>query len=108
MSPETGFQSDRELVSLRVEKKSRAQSPDTSPIRVKQALFVRGHIQESTNEGWCSGAEYGAMAMETDQVVGLSLIAISLIIFTYYTTWVILLVPGTNLGQVPNKQLLNK
>ncbi|XP_006082249.1 dolichol phosphate-mannose biosynthesis regulatory protein-like [Myotis lucifugus] len=31
------------------------------------------------------------MAMGTDQVVGLSLIVVSLIIFTYYATWVILL-----------------
>ncbi|XP_005859509.1 PREDICTED: dolichol phosphate-mannose biosynthesis regulatory protein-like [Myotis brandtii] len=39
------------------------------------------------------------MAMGTDQVVGLSLIVVSLIIFTYYATWVILLIPSTNLGQ---------
>ncbi|NP_001230988.1 dolichol phosphate-mannose biosynthesis regulatory protein [Sus scrofa] len=31
------------------------------------------------------------MATGTDQVVGLGLVAVSLIIFTYYTTWVILL-----------------
>lgn len=31
-------------------------------------------------------------ATGTDQVVGLGLVAVSLIIFTYYTTWVILLV----------------
>lgn len=31
-------------------------------------------------------------ATGTDQVVGLGLVAISLIIFTYYTAWVILLV----------------
>ncbi|XP_004849340.1 dolichol phosphate-mannose biosynthesis regulatory protein [Heterocephalus glaber] len=31
------------------------------------------------------------MATGTDQVVGLSLVALSLIIFTYYTVWVILL-----------------
>ncbi|XP_051687023.2 dolichol phosphate-mannose biosynthesis regulatory protein [Oryctolagus cuniculus] len=33
----------------------------------------------------------GAMATGTDQVVGLGLVAISLIVFTYYTAWVILL-----------------
>ncbi|KAF6327219.1 dolichyl-phosphate mannosyltransferase subunit 2, regulatory [Rhinolophus ferrumequinum] len=33
----------------------------------------------------------GEMATGTDQVVGLGLVAVSLIIFTYYTTWVILL-----------------
>ncbi|XP_006892675.1 PREDICTED: dolichol phosphate-mannose biosynthesis regulatory protein [Elephantulus edwardii] len=32
-----------------------------------------------------------AMATGTDQVVGLGLVAISLIIFTYYTVWVIFL-----------------
>uniref|UniRef100_Q96BP5 Dolichol phosphate-mannose biosynthesis regulatory protein n=1 Tax=Homo sapiens TaxID=9606 RepID=Q96BP5_HUMAN len=32
------------------------------------------------------------MATGTDQVVGLGLVAVSLIIFTYYTAWVILLV----------------
>ncbi|XP_004392601.1 dolichol phosphate-mannose biosynthesis regulatory protein [Mirounga angustirostris] len=31
------------------------------------------------------------MATGTDQVVGLGLVAVSLIIFTYYTAWVILL-----------------
>ncbi|XP_050011290.1 dolichol phosphate-mannose biosynthesis regulatory protein isoform X3 [Alexandromys fortis] len=31
------------------------------------------------------------MATGTDQVVGFGLVAVSLIIFTYYTTWVILL-----------------
>ncbi|XP_006983544.1 dolichol phosphate-mannose biosynthesis regulatory protein [Peromyscus maniculatus bairdii] len=31
------------------------------------------------------------MATGTDQAVGFGLVAISLIIFTYYTTWVILL-----------------
>nr|XP_051687023.1 dolichol phosphate-mannose biosynthesis regulatory protein [Oryctolagus cuniculus] len=31
------------------------------------------------------------MATGTDQVVGLGLVAISLIVFTYYTAWVILL-----------------
>nr|XP_045052998.1 dolichol phosphate-mannose biosynthesis regulatory protein isoform X2 [Desmodus rotundus] len=31
------------------------------------------------------------MATGTDQVVGLGLVALSLIIFTYYTAWVILL-----------------
>ncbi|KAM6182906.1 dolichol phosphate-mannose biosynthesis regulatory protein isoform 1-T1 [Erethizon dorsatum] len=31
------------------------------------------------------------MATGTDQVVGLGLLAVSLIIFTYYTVWVILL-----------------
>ncbi|KAM9207528.1 dolichol phosphate-mannose biosynthesis regulatory protein [Dugong dugon] len=31
------------------------------------------------------------MATGTDQVVGLGLVAVSLIIFTYYTVWVILL-----------------
>ncbi|XP_028377872.2 dolichol phosphate-mannose biosynthesis regulatory protein [Phyllostomus discolor] len=40
---------------------------------------------------WCSGAERGEMATGTDQVVGLGLVAVSLIIFTYYTAWVILL-----------------
>ncbi|XP_045419293.1 dolichol phosphate-mannose biosynthesis regulatory protein isoform X2 [Lemur catta] len=38
---------------------------------------------------WWRSAE--AMATGTDQVVGLGLVAISLIIFTYYTAWVILL-----------------
>ncbi|XP_015095727.2 dolichol phosphate-mannose biosynthesis regulatory protein [Vicugna pacos] len=33
----------------------------------------------------------GEMATGTDQVVGLGLVAVSLIIFTYYTAWVILL-----------------
>ena len=33
----------------------------------------------------------GEMATGADQVVGLGLIAISLIIFIYYTAWVILL-----------------
>ncbi|KAM9720801.1 LOW QUALITY PROTEIN: dolichol phosphate-mannose biosynthesis regulatory protein [Dama dama] len=33
----------------------------------------------------------GEMATGTDQVVGLGLVALSLIIFTYYTAWVILL-----------------
>ncbi|XP_020019840.2 dolichol phosphate-mannose biosynthesis regulatory protein [Castor canadensis] len=33
----------------------------------------------------------GKMATGTDQVVGLGLVAVSLIIFTYYTAWVILL-----------------
>ncbi|XP_005382446.1 PREDICTED: dolichol phosphate-mannose biosynthesis regulatory protein isoform X2 [Chinchilla lanigera] len=37
--------------------------------------------------GWLSGE----MATGTDQVVGLGLLAVSLIIFTYYTVWVILL-----------------
>ncbi|XP_062063470.1 dolichol phosphate-mannose biosynthesis regulatory protein [Lepus europaeus] len=31
------------------------------------------------------------MATGTDQVVGLGLVAVSLIVFTYYTAWVILL-----------------
>ncbi|XP_008518176.2 dolichol phosphate-mannose biosynthesis regulatory protein [Equus przewalskii] len=31
------------------------------------------------------------MATGTDQVVGLGLVAVSLVIFTYYTAWVILL-----------------
>ncbi|XP_075416851.1 dolichol phosphate-mannose biosynthesis regulatory protein isoform X1 [Tenrec ecaudatus] len=31
------------------------------------------------------------MATGTDQVVGLGLVAVSLVIFTYYTVWVILL-----------------
>ncbi|KAM9642571.1 dolichol phosphate-mannose biosynthesis regulatory protein isoform 1-T1 [Trichechus inunguis] len=31
------------------------------------------------------------MATGTDQVVGLGLVAVSLLIFTYYTVWVILL-----------------
>ncbi|KAK1343150.1 hypothetical protein QTO34_015925 [Cnephaeus nilssonii] len=38
MSPETGFQSDGELVSLRVEEKPRVQSPATSPIRAPPYL----------------------------------------------------------------------
>ncbi|XP_034349571.2 dolichol phosphate-mannose biosynthesis regulatory protein [Arvicanthis niloticus] len=33
----------------------------------------------------------GEMATGTDQAVGFGLVAVSLIIFTYYTTWVILL-----------------
>ncbi|KAK2507393.1 hypothetical protein MC885_006281, partial [Smutsia gigantea] len=37
----------------------------------------------------CFGA--AEMATGTDQVVGLGLVAVSLIIFTYYTVWVILL-----------------
>ncbi|XP_052578836.1 dolichol phosphate-mannose biosynthesis regulatory protein isoform X1 [Peromyscus californicus insignis] len=36
----------------------------------------------------CSGE---TLATGTDQAVGFGLVAISLIIFTYYTTWVILL-----------------
>ncbi|EHB10118.1 Dolichol phosphate-mannose biosynthesis regulatory protein [Heterocephalus glaber] len=39
---------------------------------------------------WRSGSA-AEMATGTDQVVGLSLVALSLIIFTYYTVWVILL-----------------
>ncbi|XP_038405168.1 dolichol phosphate-mannose biosynthesis regulatory protein isoform X3 [Canis lupus familiaris] len=34
------------------------------------------------------------MATGTDQVVGLGLVAVSLIIFLYYTAWVILLSPA--------------
>ncbi|XP_021514983.2 dolichol phosphate-mannose biosynthesis regulatory protein isoform X2 [Meriones unguiculatus] len=39
----------------------------------------------------CGSGETREMATGTDQVVGFGLVAVSLIIFTYYTTWVILL-----------------
>ncbi|XP_077706941.1 dolichol phosphate-mannose biosynthesis regulatory protein isoform X3 [Canis aureus] len=51
----------------------------------------------------------GDMATGTDQVVGLGLVAVSLIIFLYYTAWVILLcrAPSTTIGQAPGQCAVN-
>ncbi|CAO2597922.1 Dolichol phosphate-mannose biosynthesis regulatory protein, partial [Lemmus lemmus] len=49
--------------------------------------------KSSTRNRMClvAPAKHWEMATGTDQVVGFGLVAVSLIIFTYYTTWVILL-----------------
>ncbi|XP_012876780.1 PREDICTED: dolichol phosphate-mannose biosynthesis regulatory protein [Dipodomys ordii] len=50
--------------------------------------------QEGAGTGCASSLLWrsvGEMATGTDQVVGLGLVAVSLLIFTYYTVWVILL-----------------
>ncbi|XP_043421898.1 dolichol phosphate-mannose biosynthesis regulatory protein [Prionailurus bengalensis] len=58
----------------------RAPRPKARRVRTRSALWL-----------WLRGGIAGEMATGTDQVVGLGLVAISLLIFTYYTAWVILL-----------------
>ncbi|KAK1341821.1 LOW QUALITY PROTEIN: hypothetical protein QTO34_016571 [Cnephaeus nilssonii] len=53
-SPETGFQSDRELVSLRVEEKPRAQSPAASLIRAPPYLSFSAFLPETWPLVWLS------------------------------------------------------
>ncbi|XP_011362534.2 dolichol phosphate-mannose biosynthesis regulatory protein [Pteropus vampyrus] len=58
----------------------RAPQPKARRARIRNRMLLGSPVQS-----------VGEMATGTDQVVGLGLVAVSLIIFTYYTTWVILL-----------------
>ncbi|XP_039717531.1 dolichol phosphate-mannose biosynthesis regulatory protein [Pteropus medius] len=58
----------------------RAPQPKARRARIRNRMLLGSPVRS-----------VGEMATGTDQVVGLGLVAVSLIIFTYYTTWVILL-----------------
>lgn len=59
----------------------RAPQPKAKRARIQNRMWLGAPVRSA-----------GEMATGTDQIVGLGLVAVSLIIFTYYTTWVILLV----------------